>query len=103
MVAFTRKHLFGALESEHKYCHYFRTETLALYNLYPTDPVIVYDSKELISDNDAGSGTIEIVLSAGYTQKKSGRNSLLQNVHMQKKGTHLLMDTFSSDSWLDRE
>jgi len=32
MVAFTRKHLFDALESGHKLCHYFRTETLARYN-----------------------------------------------------------------------
>jgi hypothetical protein len=31
MVAFTRKHLFDALESGHKLCHYFRTETLARY------------------------------------------------------------------------
>jgi hypothetical protein len=31
IVAFTRKHLIGALESGHKYCHYFRTETLARY------------------------------------------------------------------------
>ena len=32
IVAFTLKHLSGALESGHKYCHYFRTETLARYS-----------------------------------------------------------------------
>jgi hypothetical protein len=31
IVAFTCKHLLAALESGHKLCHYFRTETLALY------------------------------------------------------------------------
>ena len=34
IVAFTHKHLIGALESGHKYWHYFRTETLSLYNYY---------------------------------------------------------------------
>jgi hypothetical protein len=31
IVAFTLKHLIGALESGHKLCHYFRTEILARY------------------------------------------------------------------------
>jgi hypothetical protein len=49
MVAFTRKHLSGALESGHKLCHYFRTETLARYNYPMFFALLPYEGKSSLN------------------------------------------------------